>query len=114
MATRLSVASLLLLVDVATSHVSSPSNRTLDTATSTNCMPARKDGDASPLPLPILALTCHFLRGVRPQFEVRSPERLIGSYIDVAAPFAPPLYEITHLLALAASCPCDWLAAPST
>ena len=44
------------------------------------------------------------------QFEVRSPERLIGSYVDVAAPFAPPLYEITRLVALATTCPCDWLA----
>ena len=50
----------------------------------------------------------------RSQFEVRSPERLIGSYVDVAAPFGPPLYEITHLVALATTCPCDWLATASS
>ena len=42
-------------------------------------------------------------------FDVRSPARLVGNWVDVPALFGPPSYTVNAEVVLATTCPCSWL-----
>ena len=51
---------------------------------------------------------------VRAQFDLITPTRLEGSWLDEPAIFGPSSYEVNGQVALAYSCPCDWIANGTT